>query len=502
MNDELYSHQDVKSKIVTTIGPATDSEEMLKSLVQAGADVFRINFSHASKGGNEVIELFHRIRKVTPEIGILCDVQGPKIRVGQFEEAVQLDVGDTFRIYNKDVPGNKNQTCIKYKGFLNDIKIGYSIFINDGLIQLEVIDKNMEEGYVETKVISPGPISSRKGVNIPAGTLSTQNPTEKDIRDLKLIATLHPEYVAASFVANASEVKTIRAILNNAGAARTKIISKIERPVAVSNFEEILDYSDGIMVARVDLGGRRIIKKVPVEQKNMILKCNKVGKPVIVATQMLESMTQNPVPTRAEVSDVFNAVYDRSDAVMLSGETGIGKHPLKAVEYMDKIINTAERYIPDKHPDEIDSEEPDLYEAIGHATYELAEVFHKVNFRGKIIIFTRDGKSCRMAAKYRPQFTIFGITPDKMTARSLKLVWGVRPYYIPTIKMEEWSAEEILSHGIKRLVEFGHLERHEHVICSLASRMNVKHGYVLGLYYVDELIKGQKLIPTEYKPDW
>ncbi len=486
----MENNQDVvKSKIVTTIGPATFSNEMLRKLADRGADVFRLNFSHATKDGDEMVELFNRIRTVCPNVGVLCDIQGPKIRVGNFEKPVVLDVGNEFKIYEDEVPGTEEQTCIKYKGFLEDVEVGDSLFVNDGLIHLKIINKNKEEGFVNTKVITSGPISSKKGVNIPSGNLSTQNPTDKDIRDLKIIAKLQPEYLAASFIANQTEVKSIRAILNNAGASRTRIISKIERPIAVQNFDEILEVSDGIMVARGDLGVEIPAEQVPIEQKRMILACNRVGKPVIVATQMLESMIKNPVPTRAEVNDVFNAVYDRSDAVMLSGETSVGDHPLKAVKYMDKIINTAENYIPDKSPDEIDSEEPDMYEAIGHAVYELAEVFHRVNFRGKIIIFTRDGKSCRMTAKYRPLFPILAITADKTTARTLRLVWGVTSHFIPTINMEEWSAEDILSHGIRKLVEAGVLEKNEHAICAVSSRLDINHGYVVGLYYVAELLK-------------
>jgi len=492
----------VKSKIVTTIGPATFSEDMLIKLREAGADVFRLNFSHASENGDEMVELFHRIHKVCPDVGILCDIQGPKIRVGEFEQPAVLDVGDEFKIYQKEVKGNKHQTCISYDGFLKDVDIGDSIFINDGLIRLKIIEKNYEKGFVNTKVITSGPISTKKGVNIPSGTLSAKNPTEKDRKDLKIIAKLEPEYVAASFIANEAEVRTIRNILNNAGASDTKIISKIERPVAVSNFDEILTVSDGIMVARGDLGVEIPAELVPIRQKEMILKCNRVGKPVIVATQMLESMTQNPVPTRAEVNDVFNAVYDRSDAVMLSGETSIGKHPIKTVEYMNKIINTAEKYIPNKAPNETDSEEPDLYEAMGHAIYEMAEVFHNVNFRGKIIMFTRGGVSCRMTAKYRPRYPIFAITAQKSAARSLKLVWGVKPYFVPSIDMEDWSSEKILFHGIRQLVQFGDLEKNEHVICAISSRLDVKHGFILGLYYVKDLLKGKTISKLDYNPDW
>ncbi|XEO79811.1 Pyruvate kinase [Candidatus Lokiarchaeum ossiferum] len=492
----------VESKIVSTIGPATSSEEMLLKLRNKGVDVFRMNFSHASQDYANETGLFQRIRTVAPDLAILCDIQGPKIRIGQIEGTVLLSHGDDFYLYEESIIGDNTKASISYKGFYHDVEIGGKIFINDGLVCLEILEKDDKKRCVKTKVIAGGPISSRKGVNIPSGHLSTENPTEKDRRDLKFIAALQPEYVAASFIANAEEVRTIRKILQNGGASRTKIISKIERPIALTNFDEILDASDGIMVARGDLGVEIPAEDVPMRQKEMILKCNRAGKPVIVATQMLESMTTNPVPTRAEVNDVFNAVYDRSDAVMLSGETSVGKFPLEAVAYMDKIINKAEKFIPPLAPEKIDSEEPKMYEAIGHAVYELANVFQKVNFRGKIVMFTKGGKSARKAAKYRPEFSILAITHDKVTSRQLRLVWGVQPFYIPSLNMEDWQSEEIMQHGIQKLVEYGMLEMKEHVICTVPSRITPGRSSIIGLYYVEDILKGCNICPQEYKPIW
>lgn len=492
----------VKSKIVTTLGPVSSSEEMLKKLRDQGVDVFRINMSHASKEGKEVKELFNRIRKVTPELAILIDIQGPKIRIGQMESEVILKHGDTFKLYEKSIVGNKEQACISYKGFLKDIQIGNAIFINDGLVRLKVISKNMDDGYLQTEVIAGGPISSRKGVNIPSGSLSTKNPTDKDIHDLKLISKLKPEYLAASFIANASEVKTIRSMLDNAGAPKVKIISKIERPIALDNFDEILEVSDGIMVARGDLGVEIPAEEVPIRQKEMIMKCNRASKPVIVATQMLESMTYNPVPTRAEVNDVFNAVYDRSDAVMLSGETSVGKFPLEAVKYMDKIISKAEKFIPSINPNMVDSKDPEMYEAMGHAIYLLAENFKDMNYRGKIVMFTRGGKSARKTAKYRPVFPILAITHNEITARQLNLVWGVQPYLNKDLKFDEWCSEEILQKGIKSLVEYGILELKEHVICSIPSRISPGRCSIIGLYYIEDILRDIKIEYKDYAPDF
>lgn len=492
----------VKSKIVATIGPATSSEENLKALRDDGVDVFRLNFSHASREGEEMIELFNRIRSVTPEVAVLCDIQGPKIRLGEIEQPVVLNYGDVFDLHEDKIVGNEKRASISYTGFFNDVNVGENIFINDGLVRLTIIEKIPAKKIVRCKVMAGGPISSKKGVNIPSGNLSTQNPTEKDIHDLKLIAKLYPEYVAASFIANAQEVRKIRSILHNAGAPRIKIISKIERPIAILNFDEILAESNGIMVARGDLGVEIPAEDVPIRQKEMIMKCNQASKPVIVATQMLESMTNNPVPTRAEVNDVFNAVYDRSDAVMLSGETSVGKFPFEAVKYMDRIINKAEKYIPDINPHQVDSEEPEMYEAVGHAVFELARVFRDVNFRGKIIMFSRGGKSPRKAAKYRPDFPIFAITNQIRTARQLNLIWGVEPLFIHDLKMEDWNSEEIMQYGIKKLVEWDYLELKEHVICTVPSRLSPGKCSVLGLYYVEDVLKGIDIKPESYLPDW
>ncbi len=492
----------VKSKIVATLGPATFSADQLRILRETGVDVLRINMSHASKEGTEIIELFHRVRKVCPDLAILFDVQGPKIRIGQMGKPVILKYGDTFKLYETSIVGDQEKASIPYHGFFNDVALGNSIFINDGLVRLEVVGKNLEERCILTKVIAGGPISSRKGVNIPEGTISVKNPTEKDIKDLKLIAKLDPEYVAASFVGAASEVNAIRAILQNAGAHHVKIISKIERPIALKRFDEILDASDGIMVARGDLGVEIPAEFVPIRQKEMILKCNKAGKPVIVATQMLESMTSNPVPTRAEVNDVFNAVYDRSDAVMLSGETSVGKFPIKAVSYMDRIIKTAEEFIPKLDPVEIDSNEPEMYESVGHAVFELAKVFEKVNFRGKIVMFTRNGKSPRKAAKYRPAFPILALTNKVKTARQMQLNWGVEPFYLPSMKIDDWNAEKIMQYGIQQLVKYGQIELKEHVICTVSSRITPGRCSVMGLYYVEDILKDVDVQPEEYHPEW
>ncbi|MHA2128432.1 MAG: pyruvate kinase, partial [Promethearchaeota archaeon] len=316
-------------KVVSTIGPASSSKQMLKKLIEAGVDIFRLNFSHGT--GEEKRELVERIRSVNEYTGILADIQGPKIRVGKFkdEKSYSLNIGQEVTVFEKEILGDQDQFSVPLEGFLRSMKVGEVFFINDGIIKIRVRSKAND--HIIGEVLAGGMISDRKGVNIPAGELKQRVPTEKDVKDLELIAELDPEYVAISFVSDGSDVLHVKRILENFGNDNIKLISKIERPIALDNFDEILEVSDGIMVARGDLGVEIDPDKVPLEQKEMIYKCNKEGKPVIVATQMLESMINAPIPTRAEANDVFNAVFDGSDAVMLSGETAVGKYPTNAV---------------------------------------------------------------------------------------------------------------------------------------------------------------------------
>jgi len=495
----LEKQKIVKSKIVCTIGPATNSEENLKKLAELGCDVMRLNFSHASKDEQVMVDLFNRIRKNCPGTAILCDIQGPKIRIGMIEDRVYLKTGEKFRIYTKEIVGNEKECSISYKGFLNDIKKGSFIFINDGLVRLQTLEVNKKDGYADFIITAGGEISSKKGVNIPEGELSTKNPTEKDIRDLTLIAKLNPEYVAASFVGNAREVKEIRSILSNGGAFNVKIISKIERPIGLKNFDEILKESDGIMVARGDLGVEIPAEDVPRWQKTMIKKCNQAGKPVIVATQMLESMIQNPVPTRAEVNDIYNAVNDRTDAVMLSGETSVGKYWQEAVTYMSTIAAKAEKFIPEQDPDNFDSEDQEIVETAGHAVYTITKELMEIGYRAKCVVITRSGKTAQLIAKYRPKYPILAISNDIQVVRQLKLVWGVFPVYM-TLNMDN-ELESIIKEGIKQLVEYGLLGRSEYAIVLMPSRLVQSRNPIIGLYYPNDILADTEIVEKEYSID-
>ncbi|MFX1488756.1 MAG: pyruvate kinase, partial [Promethearchaeota archaeon] len=415
----------------------------------------------------------------------------PKIRVGEFKEenAYSLNIGQEVKVFERDIEGDQNQFSIPLEGFLKSMRVGDVFFVNDGIIKIKVKSKTNE--YLVGEVLAGGMISNRKGVNIPSGELKQRVPTKKDIKDLEVIAELDPEYLAISFVSDSSDVLHVRKILENYGNENVKLISKIERPIALTNFDEILTVSDGIMVARGDLGVEIDPDKVPLVQKDMIYKCNKEGKPIIVATQMLESMINAPIPTRAEANDVFNAVFDGSDAVMLSGETAVGKYPINAVQYMNQIAKTATENMPKRKPNKYDSERLTHTQTLGHAIFALASEMQELNFRGKILVITRRGYGAKMIAKYRPPLPIIAMTPSARTARELNLVWGVQPVHIKDIDFFQLNAEEIIEQSVIHAVNIGLLDENEHVIILLVSRKFERRGNLVGLYYVEEILNSE-----------
>lgn len=420
-----------KSKIICTIGPATDTSDAIKKLADAGMDCARINFSH---GGGEAKEiLFQKIRKATPALAILCDIQGPKIRIGEVKEGgVTLIHGEPFIVTSDEIVGDENKVSIQFKTLPQEINPGDYIFINDGIVCLKV--EHVRGNDIHTTVITGGFISTNKGVNLPHTEISLTVPTEKDREDLKTIAELNPDYVAVSFVGSERDVLAVKELLAEYGGENIKIISKIERPKAVQNFDAILSVSDGIMVARGDLGVELDAELVLPAQKNMIRKCNTEGKPIIVATQMLESMIKSPVPTRAEVSDVFNAIEDGADCVMLSAETAAGEHPNEAVAIMERIIRMSESLLQKRNPDDYDSDSQNFTETIGHLVYNACTEFDDMDIKdGKIICLTSTGYTSQMISKYRPSRPILGVTADRKVARQMRLVWGVEPLLIPGI---------------------------------------------------------------------
>jgi pyruvate kinase len=447
-----------KPKIICTLGPSSSTADQIKVLAQHGMDVCRINFSYGTIDDNT--KLLRLIREVDPSVAIMCDIQGPKIRVGQVEgNGVSLDTNQDFILTTETVMGNNKRVSVSQKTLPQQVKPGDRIFLNDGLVALKVQGVSGKE--ITCKVITGGFISSKKGLNLPNIDVLERVPTSKDVDDLKAIAQLDPEYASISFVKDAADMIKVRDILADAGNGNVKLIAKIERPIALKNFDAILDASDGIMVARGSLGVEVPFEQLIPAQKAMVKKANRAGKPVIVATQMLESMVSAPVPTRAEVSDVFNAIGDGADAVMLSSETASGKYPVNAVDAMSRIIQVSEQYISRRNPDEFDSRPVQKAEIIGHLVYdackELAqsccpdvppELMQEQMRNVKILTFTHTGLTARMISKYRPFLPIIAITPEARTARELRLVWGVQPILLPG-----FDPNAIMSQRLKAAVQ-------------------------------------------------
>jgi pyruvate kinase len=450
-----------QSKIVCTLGPASHSREQIKILAETGMDVARINFSHGTPEYKE--SLFNTIREVEPNLAILCDIQGPKIRIGQVIDGGKILIaGDYIEVCQEEVLGDQKKINISYDGLVKEAKIGELIFINDGTVCIEVVEKRSDS--LHCKIVTGGFISSRKGVNLPSTKISLRVPTEKDREDLKLISRLNPEYIALSFVCDADDIKNVRELLKEHGNETIKIISKIERPVALKNFDEILKASDAIMVARGDLGVELPPEEVIPAQKMMIRRCNIHGKPIIVATQMLESMIKAPVPTRAEVSDIHNAIEDGSDAVMLSAETASGDFPVKAVAIMERIIRMSESMIPERNPLAFASNSKNIAEIIGHLVHTACRELKKKNCEGgKIICLTQSGYTARMISKYRPKLPIIAITPFKNVARDLRLVWGVEAIILEGMnEMDE--ALELTKSSIQACLDAGKISESEKLI--------------------------------------
>jgi pyruvate kinase len=450
-----------KSKIICTLGPATNTAEQIKTLADVGMDCARINFSHGTL--EHKADLFNIIRKEVPELSILCDIQGPKIRIGRITEGgLVLKTGNNIVVTTEDIEGDEQKITINYDKLPDDIEPGELIYINDGIVCLRV--ESIREKEITCTIVTGGYISSRKGVNLPKTKISLTVPTEKDLEDLKLIAELDPEFVAISFVGTAEDVNKIRETLEGFGNNQIRLISKIERPMAVKSFDGILEASDGIMVARGDLGVELEPEEVLPAQKEMIRKANIAGKPIIVATQMLESMVKAPVPTRAEVSDVFNAIEDGADAVMLSAETASGDYPKEAVTVMEKVIRSSEALIPERDPNDYDSENENIPEVIGHLVYTACKEIEDMGLtHGKIICITLTGDSARMISKYRPKLPIIGVTPRLNTARELKLQWGVEPLLLPQMNELDKTRDKIKL-AVKTCLDQGFITDIEHLI--------------------------------------
>ncbi|MDP9455991.1 MAG: pyruvate kinase [Actinomycetota bacterium] len=412
-----------RTKIVATLGPGTSTEEMIRELVRFGVDVTRLNFSHGGHEGH--LRNAQTVREAAKALGrnvaVMQDVQGPKIRTGEVIGETELIAGNCVVIAPGDFLGDASRLATLYEKIAEDVKPGHRVLIDDGLLELRV--EEVENGEVRCAVMVGGPISSHKGLNFPDSSLSIKGLTEKDVEDLRFgIEELHPDWIAFSFVRTGDEVREIKERIREFGG-NVPVISKIEKHEAIEDIEDILRASDGIMVARGDLAVELSAERVPIEQKRLVARCRRLGKPVIVATQMLDSMIRNPRPTRAEVSDVANAIFDRTDAVMLSGETAIGRYPLQSVKEMDRICRAAEEAI-NYGRDIVASTDwgrGDVYDALTHAACELAEDLDLE----AIVTSTQSGLSCIRAARFRPPNKILAVSPVEETVRMLAMVWGV-----------------------------------------------------------------------------
>jgi pyruvate kinase len=438
--------QFTKTKILATVGPSSTSEEKLSGLIDSGASGFRLNFSHGNKEYFE--KLFKSINNVCNNrkmpIPILQDLQGPKIRIGKLEEdQIEIFSGDLIEITIDDVIGTNKILSTSYKKLVQDASLDNTILIDDGLIQLKIIEK--KDKSLICKIIDGGILKSNKGMNLPGMQLSTEAITDKDKNDMLFAFKHRVDYVALSFVRKADDIVNLRNWMKENGYKK-QIVAKIEKPEAVENFEEILKVSDAIMVARGDLGVELGPYQVPVIQKRIIRRCNEVGKLVITATQMLESMISNPTPTRAEASDVANAVLDGTDVVMLSGETAAGKFPLQSVRTMKNIILETEEQ--DQFKPQINWEIPEnkadnIFDSTSRAFVEIANQI-KAN---ALIVFTHEGRKAKNLSKFNPNTYIYAFSDSFDTLNDLNLHKGIGPFYLEDIMDENFyikRATEIL----------------------------------------------------------
>ncbi|MFF2450485.1 pyruvate kinase [Neobacillus sp. NPDC058068] len=442
-----------KTKIVCTIGPASESVEKLTQLINAGMNVARLNFSHGDfKEHGARIENIREASRITGKtVAILLDTKGPEIRTNNMQNgAIELKAGENVIVSMTEVEGTVEKFSVTYPGLIEDVHVGSKILLDDGLIGLEVIEINKAANEIYTKILNSGTLKNKKGVNVPGVSVNLPGITEKDTQDILFGIEQGVDFIAASFVRRAKDVLEIRQLLEENNAVYTHIIPKIENQEGVDNIDEILEISDGLMVARGDLGVEIPAEEVPLVQKMLIKKCNALGKPVITATQMLDSMQRNPRPTRAEASDVANAIFDGTDAIMLSGETAAGLYPVEAVQTMNNIASRAEQAL--EHKEILSSRSKDtehnLTDAIGQSVAHTA-----LNLDVKSIITpTESGHTARMISKYRPKSAIVAVTANEPVCRRLQLVWGVYPQLgrvcTTTDEMLDIAVEESLNSGI------------------------------------------------------
>ena len=428
-----------KTKIVATVGPASNSKEMLRALVKEGVDVFRLNFSHGTH--EDHLKVITNVRELNEELGtkicLLQDLQGPKIRVNEMQPDVVIERGQELIITTRELLGNREIVSTSYKTLHKDVKIGDMILIDDGKLELKVTE--IRDIDVVTEVVYGGPLKSRKGINLPFTRVSAPSLTEKDLKDLEFGLVNDVDWIALSFVRRADDIASMRKIIDEHNST-ARIVAKIEKPEALSNIDDIIEATDGVMVARGDLGVEIWMEEVPMVQKMLVEKCNKAGKPVIVATQMMESMIENPRPTRAETNDVANAVMDGADALMLSAETASGKYPLEVIRSMVRTIASVE-----KNPSiyfrfrEVDKKSPTYI----HDNFVLAACKLAKDIGAKAIVgMSQSGYTAYQSSAYRPNANIFVFTSNKALLNKMNLVWGSQAYlYNKTNSTDETIAD-------------------------------------------------------------
>src|SRR5665647_367874 len=420
-----------RTKIVCTIGPASESREKVQALLAAGMDVARLNFSHGTheEHGRRIVILKEEAAKIGKHLGIILDTKGPEVRTGRVpEEGITLENGSVFSLDTDLSLGNQQRVGITYTDLWRKVKLGSHILIDDGQLDLEVT--SVDSKIIRTVIRNGGVLKSQKGVNVPSALIDLPTVTERDIEDIRFGISQGIDFIAASFTRKAINVLDVRRIVEEMDAD-VHIIAKIESQEGLNNLDSILEVADGLMVARGDLGVEIPVEEVPIRQKEMIRKCNLLGKPVIVATQMLDSMIRQPRPTRAEASDIANAILDGTDAIMLSGETASGKYPLESVQTMARIAEKTESAWPmvmDWHKNRM-TNEISVTDAISHAVCQSADDLKA----DAIITATSSGSTARMVAKYRPQARIIAVTPNETIANQLCLVWGITPLVVPNM---------------------------------------------------------------------
>ena len=454
-----------KTKIICTLGPATDNKELLVKMIKAGMDLARFNFSH---GTYEECEkrlnlLKEAIKEAGKVVGFVADTKGPEMRLGLFKgDKTILEPGSRFVLTTEDVEGTSEKAHVNYEGLPSEVNTGDIILLNDGKLSLKV--ESCTDTEITTTVVNGGEISSRKRVAVPGAFLKLPFMSEVDKADITFAAQHGMDYVAASFVRNARDVMEIRRLLDRLGSPMG-IIAKIENQEGVDNIDEILQVADGVMVARGDLGVEIPMEDVPIVQKAIIAKCNEAGKPVVTATQMLESMITNYRATRAEANDVANAIFDGTDAIMLSGETASGQYPLEAVKTMARIAKRTEQSIDYvtlfKHKGI--GAQIQLTDAISHATVQIAEELEA----NVIMPITESGYTARMVAKYRPRATVVAVSPNEDTLRRMALYWGV----IPVKGSNEPNSDTLIDNAVKTVVDAGLLHKGDSLVCTAG--MNV-----------------------------